>query len=277
MPIKAMFRTAQRVGADGVELMLTPRLAAAGPARVTELERLAGVPIRSVHSIMRLGRTSPRREADDIVSSAVFASQLRQCQVLVVHTPRTSGLHTVDARLWLDALEHAGEILRDSPVALTVENSGRLRASDPTAFLDHPDRLRWFAEEWGVGITYDTAHAASRDWDVVASAVKLLPHLANVHLSDTGQHTYAFGMANAFLRDHRLPGRGTLPLEALIRLLASVRYDGLLTLELSPVALRVPWRRAAERHLREAILACRETVASGLPAAERSRQHHPRP
>lgn len=270
-PLRTIFHIARSVGADGLELMLTPRLAAENPVRVQDLERHYDVPIRSVHTILRLTRATPEQAAADIVDSARFARNLPHCSSLVVHTPETYSLHTAAARTWLQAVETALELTRPFGPVIAIENSGRTRASDPTSFLDHPDRLRWLSEEWGVGITFDTSHAASRDWDLLAVTAKLAPHLSNVHLSDFATRTYRVGLANAFLRDHQLPGRGVLPLASLIQTLATFAYDGLLTLELSPFALRVPWRRSSERLLRDAVAFCRAAAAAKQPSTERSK------
>ncbi|MDI3339754.1 MAG: sugar phosphate isomerase/epimerase [Sphaerobacter sp.] len=266
MSLPRIFDVARRAGADGVELMLTARLVQQGPERVRELERRFGVAVRSVHAVLRLREPSARQGAEDIVASARFARALSACETLVVHPPTVSSLHTLAASRWFDALETVRAMTDDAPTRVTIENLGRLRRSDPPSVFDHPDRLRWVAQEWGVGVTYDTAHAASRDWDVVATAGRLAPYLANLHLSDYGRRDFPVGMANALLRDHQLPGSGVLPLEALLFHLARTGYRGLVTLELSPVALGVPWRPAVERRLRGAITHCRAAIQAGALA-----------
>lgn len=259
-PLSRTFDLARRAGADGVELMLTGRLARGGPTQIRALERRFGIPVRSVHTVMRLREPSPHQAADDIVTSARFTRCLPACEVLVVHVPNTPSPHTTGARLWFDAIETARTITEPGRTRIAIENTGSLKRSDPAAFLDDPDRLHGLAEEWGLAITYDTSHAASRAWDVVACAAHLAPHIANVHLSDYGCRTFPVGLANALLRDHQMPGAGTLPLHDVLAALAETGYTGLVTLELSPVALRVPWRPAAERRLRAAVAGVRASI-----------------
>lgn len=269
-PLGTIFGIARSVGADGVELMLTPRLLRRNPETVVQIERESGMPVRSVHSVMRLSEVPAAEAARDIIQSARFAAHFSGCRALVVHTPRSHSLHTSDTRQWLQGLEAALRITEESPITIAVENSGRMSGRDVPSFFDHPDRLRWLAQEWGVGITFDTSHAASRQWDLPSSLEKLLPHVVNVHLSDYGARSYRLALANAFLRDHQLPGRGTLPLAELMRGLTVRGYSGLVTLELSPLALGAPRRRSIERSLRESIWFCRSAARSGRPSTQRS-------
>lgn len=272
-PLSTIFRIAQRVGVDGLELTLTGGLLKHGLASVQALEHEYGVPVRSVHTLKRLRRPSPEHAAEDIVASARFASALDHCAVLVVHLPDTPGLHTPAARAWTGAVEIAREIGEGALFRVSIENTGRLSASAPPSFLDHPERLRWLAAEWGLGITFDTAHAASQGWDIVATAARLRAHLQSIHLSDSGHRSYRSALANALLRDHQLPGTGTLPLDSMIQSLACAEYRGLMTLELSPLALGALWRWPVEGLLRKAVASCRVGETTDRPAAERSK--HP--
>lgn len=273
IPLRCAFDLARRAGADGVELMLTDRLVRGGPGRIQELQYRTGVPVRSVHAVMRLREPSLHQAAEDILLSARFAHSLTTCQALVVHIPNAPTLHAPGTRLWFDAIETARAMTEQGPTRIAVENTGRLRRSDPNPFLDHPDRLLRFAQEWGVAITYDTAHAASQGWEVLEVVTRLAPHLANVHLSDYGRRTFRLGLANALLRDHQLPGTGVLPLNDVLARLVLAGYDGLVTLELSPVALRVPWLPSTERRLVAAIGRSRAAIFTALRAGRTT--HHP--
>ncbi|MBX5444369.1 sugar phosphate isomerase/epimerase [Sphaerobacter sp.] len=274
IPLRCAFDLARRAGADGVELMLTSRLVRDGPERIQALEHQTGVPVRAVHTVMRLRDPSLERAAEDILISAHFAHRLANCDALVVHLPSAPTLHAPGTRIWFDAIDTALTVTEQGRARIAIENTGRLRRSDPEPFLDHPDRLLRFAQEWGVAITYDTAHAASQGWDVLEVAAPLAPHLANVHLSDYGRRTFPVGLANALLRDHQLPGTGVLPLGDVLDRLVRAGYDGLVTLELSPVALRVPWFPSTERRLAAAIGYCRAAIFAALRTGQTT--HHPR-
>lgn len=273
VPLSTIFNLGRRVGADGLELMLTSRIAGRSPSHIRELEQRYEMPVRSVHTILRLRDGDPDQLATDIVQSAHFARSLLQCTVLVVHPPVVQSIHSTAASKWLMAIESALELTEDLSLKVTVENVGRLSNDDPATFFDHPDRLLRLAQEWRLGITYDTSHAASREWDIVDAGSRFLPHLSNIHLSDYNQRSYRPEFANAFLRDHQVPGDGVLPLDGLLNRLAAGGYDGLVTLELSPFALRLPWLPSAAHRLRNSIEACRAAVTVGQPAPQRS--HHP--
>ncbi|HLI50775.1 MAG TPA: sugar phosphate isomerase/epimerase [Thermomicrobiaceae bacterium] len=276
VPLPTIFKLGRRAGADGVELMLTSRIASRSPSHIRELEQRYDLPVRSVHTIMRLQDASPEQLASDILQSAHFARSLLQCTVLVVHPPPVQSLHSAAANTWLAAIESALDLTEDLSLQVTVENVGRLSNDDPATFFDHPDRLLRLAQEWRLGITYDTSHAASREWEIVDTGARFLPHLSNIHLSDYNRRSYRPGLANAFLRDHQIPGEGVLPLDDLLNRMATGGYDGLVTLELSPFALHLPWLPSAANRLRHSIGTCRAAVASGLPAPQRSRHpNHP--
>ncbi len=271
--LSSMFGIAQRVGADGLELMLTGGLLRYGPELVQSLEHEYGVPVRSVHTVRRLRRPGPERIAEDIVASARFAAALGHCAVLVVHPPGSPGLHSAEARAWIGAIETARAIGEDALFRVTVENHGQAAVSGTPSFLNHPERLRWLAAEWGLGITFDTAHAANQGWDIVATAARLRAHLENVHLSDYGRRSYRSALANTLLRDRQLPGTGTLPLDSMIQALAGSGYRGLVTLDVSPLALGALWRWPVEGLLRQAIASCRVGETADHPSAEQSK--HP--
>lgn len=258
---------ARDVGAEGIELMLTPRLGRIDPDHIRSLEDRYETPVRSVHTTMRLRHASPELKARDIVQSARFAANFMQCDVLVVHTPSVQSLHEPAGRFWFDAVNAAVEISRGAQFAVAIENSGRSTAKTPTWAFDHPHRLLWLTEEWDLRITYDTAHASSRNWDLLETLRTLQPRIANIHLSDVNRtRDSRFGLLNAMTRDHQLPGDGNLPIDDLIGSLASSQYDGAVTLELSPYAVHAWWRPTAVRRLTEAFERCRAVARNvGFP------------
>ena len=264
---------ARDVGADGVELMLTPRLSRIEPDYVRTLEDRFAMPVRSVHTTLRLRRTSPEVLARDIVQSARLASHFLECDVLVVHTPHVQSLHEHAGHVWFDAVNSAVEVSSGAQFAVAIENSGRSTANTPTWAFDHPHRLLWLTEEWDLRITYDTAHAASRNWELLDTMRTLLPRIANIHLSDViTTHNSRFGLVNALTRDHQLPGQGTLPLDELIARLAHAQFEGVVTLELSPLAVRAWWRRTAVRRISEALVRCRERAQQVSSPQERPQE-----
>ncbi|MCM8750547.1 sugar phosphate isomerase/epimerase [Thermomicrobiaceae bacterium CFH 74404] len=271
------FAIARAAGVDGLELLLTPRLARRGVERVRELEEEYGLPVRTVHSILRVQLRSAEQMAADIVESALLAASFDGCSALVIHPPPAPHAQTREARQWFDAVARALEIAEGASFQLALENLSRSRPGQrPTAF-DQLEYVLRVVGEWDLRFTLDTAHAASFGWDLVATASAMLPRLANVHLSDAVERDFYLSLANSLLRDHRLPGRGSLPLAPLLRLLEQRHYAGFVTLELSPLAFGVPRPSRVIEQLRDAITFCRhigQATAGGVPpgSSQRSRE-----
>ncbi len=258
--VESIFSLTREAGADGVELMLTPRSNHIDSDFVRQLEDRYDLPVRSVHTVLRLRGASSDILARDIVDSARVASRLSRCQSLVVHTPQVQSLHDPDARIWFDAVATAVDISERSGFVVAIENSGRGTAKTPTWAFDHPHRLLWLTEEWDLHITYDTAHAASRNWELLDTLRSFLPRVANIHLSDVADRQSRFGLVNAMRRDHQIPGHGKLPLDDILLKLAQTHYDGLVTLELSPIAVHAWWRPTSVKLISEAVARCRSSL-----------------
>ena len=258
--VESIFGLTRDVGADGVELLLTPRSHHVDPDYVRQIEERFEVPVRSVHTILRLRRAAPEVLARDIIDSARFASRFPRCKALVVHSPEVQSLHDPAARIWFDAVSTAVDISDRSGFEIAIENSGRSTTKTPTWAFDHPHRLLWLTEEWDLQITYDTAHAASRNWELLDTLRAFLPRIANIHLSDVADRQYRFGLWNAMRRDHQIPGHGILPIDDILLKLAQTQYDGLVTLELSPVAVHAWWRPSSLKLISEALSRCRTAM-----------------
>ncbi len=273
-PLSTRFAMARAAGADGVELLLTPRLARRGSGVICELERQHGVPVRTVHAILRIQFRTAEQLAEDIVESARLAARLQHCAALVIHPPAAIHAQAREAQHWFEAVARALDIASESGFHLALENLSR-QGQRPSVF-DQLEYLLRLAEEWDLRFTFDTAHAASFGWDLLATASALLPRLANVHLSDAGSRDYALSLANSLLRDHQLPGHGTLPLVPLLHLFERRRYSGYLTLELSPLAFGFPRPSHVIEQLRAAIAFCRnlrQSAAGERPPGQPQRRH----
>ncbi len=273
-PLSTRFAIARAAGVDGLELLLTPRLARRGAGVIRELERQHEVPVRTVHAILRIPFSPPEQLAEDIVESARLAARLERCAALVIHPPSTIHPQARGAQHWFDAVARALDIASESGFRLALENLSC--HGQRSSVFDQLEYLLRVAEEWDLHFTFDTAHAASFGWDLLATASAFLPRLANVHLSDAAGRDYAFSLANSLLRDHQLPGHGTLPLVPLLRLLERRRYSGYLTLELSPLAFGFPRPSHVIEQLRAAIAFCRnlrQPSAGERPPGQPQRRH----
>lgn len=264
LPLGERFRLIRQAGAEGAELLLTPRLAKRDPLSIVHLAAVQNTPIYSVHTTLRLCSPSPDVEASDLIESARFAAALPDCRVLIVHPPVQRGR----IGTWLAAIAEATKIL-GSRVAIGLENPGQHQPTDRPVPFDSLEYLLRFSEEWQLGVVFDTAHAASLGWDILATLQTCLPRLVNIHLSDATDTDWRLGIFNSLLRDHRLPGQGVLPLTSLLDLLRRKGYQGFITLELSPLRLLSVRRSTVQRRIVSAVEFVRQGVSER--AHQRSR------
>ena len=85
----------------------------------------------------------------------------------------------------------------------------------------------------GVGdVTLDTSHFGASKVDLMLAHAVLTDQLRHVHLSDSS--------LEAGRDEHRLPGKGRLPLKPFVAALGASDYRGAVSLELKPWPLGTP-------------------------------------
>jgi sugar phosphate isomerase/epimerase len=230
----------------------------------------SGVPVLSVHAALRYRPVSLRQKIEDDRASIRFAGAINGSNVLVLHPPLTGPTLSADLNHWLAAVtDERGRV--NPALRLAIENRGENWDGVGPQLFDDLHRMRSVASEWGLDITFDLAHAASFDIDLLEAVDAVAPRLANVHLSDALDRRLRGGIRNGLLRDHRIPGTGRLPIGAVIERLREHGYRGPLTIELSPMSLRAWWPASAGRALRQAVVAVSDAVPQqGLPTGVRS-------
>ena len=119
---------------------------------------------------------------------------------------------------------------REQGVTVAVENMpanrpGILRVRPGSAHL--PEHLADAGD-----VTLDTSHAGASRLDLLSARAALAPQLRHVHLSDSN---LVVGKD-----EHRLPGKGRLPLRPFLAALAADGYPGAVSLELKPWPLGAP-------------------------------------
>lgn len=239
LPVRLAAGMAARAGCDGVELVLDPLSLLVGP-RFTgrELHR-ARMPVGALHPPL-FGIPGWTRQPNAFRELGRWALAL-ECPLIVMHPPRNDdlALRTAQFDLGLAALR---QVVGDS-VQLTVENVAVFHPDKPPPPYVWPEKVAAFAEERGLGVTFDTTHAASAGLAPLEAYETLAAKVRHVHLSDfrTPCRLLDRPSLDTYCKHHQLPDEGETDLAALLRRLRSDRYDGGVTLELSPVALRA-WR-----------------------------------
>ncbi len=95
----------------------------------------------------------------------------------------------------------------------------------------------------------DTSHVAASGLDLMETYTKLAGQLRHVHLSD-------FDLSGG--DQHRLPGKGKLPLKEFLAVLNSDGYPGAVSLELKPCPLGTPDTEVIRKRMTESLRFTRE-------------------
>jgi sugar phosphate isomerase/epimerase len=215
-----VFGWAAEAGFDGVEVMMDDRWDTHQPAYLGELVEKHGLPILALHppiyaGAWRLGR------AETLVRSARLARRV-SCPLVVAHPPPPGP----PLRRWA-----AGPLAAAREYAtVAVEN---MPANSPGFFGVRRGSCHLPEHLAGVGdVALDTSHVGASGVDLPWAREALAGQLRHVHLSDSN---LVVGKD-----DHRLPGKGLLPLKPFLAALAADGYPGAVSLELKPWPLGTP-------------------------------------
>lgn len=271
-PLERAFRLAAGLGLDGVEVFLSDAILAAGPAALLEVAERAHAPVLSLH-FPPLGRCGEAETLATYERTAEFAAGIPSCEAVVVHTSAAVSLHGKSGQTYLQALVCCQQRLRGTRASISVENRGVGVVPSRPAHLDDLVNLRRLAEEWDLGLTYDVGHAASWGVDVVRAYEILGQRVGNIHLSNSHARGWPASSPSlrAHLRDHQPLDAGVLPIDEFLGVLLARRYAGLVTLEISPVALHLPWPWRAAARLADSVDRCRAALTT-VPRQRGSRE-----
>ena len=231
-------------GYDGVEIMMDERWDTHQEDYLRDLVERHGVPILALHPPLRRGAWGLGPE-ETLVRVARLASRL-EVPVVVAHPPRPG---RVLERWKAGPLRQA----REQGVVVAVENMPKSRAGGlfgvgrKSCYL--PEHLA------GVGeVTLDTSHAGASKVDLLRAHSVLAAQLRHVHLSDSNLELGR--------DEHRLPGRGRLPLKPFLAALGASGYSGAVSLELKPWSLGTPDPEPILERMRAALRFTREGLAT---------------
>lgn len=219
--LERVFGWAAQTGFDGVEVMMDDRWDTHQPAYLNGLAERYGLPILALHPPIYTGAWRLGSE-ETLLRSARLARRI-SCPLVVAHPPPPGR----PLARWMDGpLADA----RARGVIVAVENmpanpAGILRVRRRSCHL--PEHLE------GVGaVTLDTSHVGASPMGLMDAQAALAGQLRHVHLSDSN---LVLGKD-----EHRLPGKGQLPLRPFLAVLAADGYPGAVSLELKPWPLGTP-------------------------------------
>lgn len=238
---------AAEVGYDGVEIMMDDRWDTHQDAYLDHLAGKYGIPILALHPPLREGvwRLEP---GETLIRAAKLAARIggEEKEVVVPAHPPPPGR---PLQRWREgALKEA----RGTGMPVAVENmpKGRGRVFSvgrKSCYL--PEHLAGLGD-----VTLDTSHVGASGIDLIETWEGLRDQLRHVHLSDsniTGRD------------DHRLPGKGKLPLKEFLGELGGSDYPGTVSLELKPWPLGTPHPEDILKRMRDALEFTREGLRGG--------------
>jgi sugar phosphate isomerase/epimerase len=232
--LERVYGWAAEAGFDGVEVMMDERWDTHQPAYLQDLAERHGLPILALHPPIYAGawRLDPE---ETLVRSARLAARI-SCPLVVAHPPPPGR----PLRRWLTGPLAAA---RDEGVIVAVENMPANRAGFfgvRRGSCHRPEHIL------GVGpVTLDTSHAGASRVDLLEARRMLAGQLRHVHLSDSN--------VVPGKDEHRLPGKGRLPLGPFLSALAADGYRGAVSLELKPWPLGTPDTEVIRDRMRAAL------------------------
>ncbi len=241
--LERIYSWAAEIGFDGVEIMMDERWDTHQSHYLSGLAERNELPIRALHPPLGQGAWGLEPE-ETLVRSSKLAAKVG-ADVIVAHPPASGMLLEGWSK---NTLADA----RKSGVAVAVENMPRSRAGRSIFGWERqhcyrPELLLNLGD-----VTLDTSHLAASGIGIMYAWELLEEQLRHIHLSDS----------NLTGRDeHRIPGRGSLPLKEFLSALAGSNYPGVVSLELKPWPLGTPDEHKILDRMREALEYTREGVA----------------
>jgi sugar phosphate isomerase/epimerase len=229
--LERSYAWASEVGYDGIEIMMDDRWDTHQRGYLDHLADKHGIPIFAFHPPLRRGAWDLRPE-ETLVRVAKLARSM-EVPVIVAHPPPPGR----SLERWSTGpLREA----REQDVSVAVENMPRRGGifGRPRSCY-RPEHLAGLGD-----VTLDTSHVGASKVDLMQAYSVLAGQLRHVHLSDsdlTGGD------------QHRLPGKGLLPLRPFLAALAKSGYSGVVCLELKPWPLGAPDTETIIERMREAL------------------------
>jgi sugar phosphate isomerase/epimerase len=226
------FDLAQRLGFDGLEVMVWTDPVSQEAGALQALSDLHEIPIVSIHApTLLLTQRVWGPEAWSKIDNSIELAKSVGADTVVLHPPFR--WQKEYAREFTDGValrEH------DSGIRLAVENMFPWRARNRSieAYLPHWDPVDQPYDH----VTLDLSHTATAESDALAMVAALGRRLVHLHLAD--------GLGSS-MDEHLVPGRGGQPCADVLEALARQQFSGSVVVEVST-------RRVSEEQ-READLA----------------------
>lgn len=168
---------------------------------------------------------------EEIEKGFEFAKEVN-CNLLVIHGGRAEFNFAmpieeleplrIELRPVLAAkIQELCDIAKGYGLTLALENLTNL--NDITLTAEDLLSVKELVNRDNLTLTFDCGHAHMHGYDVVDFVQKLGKHIGHTHLHDN----------HGFRDEHLVPGRGTIPWQAMIQALKAIDYNGIYLFELS--------------------------------------------
>jgi len=257
-PLRSIFNIARKCGFAGVELVVSPEVELRGGRYAHCLAESYGLTIFSLHPpiLPFPGWSDYRTTVPRLIDVALEAG----AGYVILHPPRAHSLADDRGRSYVEALREGLQRTEGTDVRIALENRAIFRSSDRHYALSDLRELRAFADELDLPLVLDTSHTATTSYSLAEAYHTLADRLVNVHLSDLRSPPWLLDVSylHTYLKHHQIPGDGQLPLADLLGRLAADEYCGPITLEISPVALRIWWPPSVKTQLARCVAYVRQ-------------------
>lgn len=214
--VVAAFDLADRLGYDGVEVMVWTEAISQEAGALAKLSEHYELPVVSIHAptLLLTQRVWGSEPWDKIDRSVELAEEVGASTV-VVHPP-----FRWQRDYATDFVEGIAQRQLHTEVRIAVENMfpWRARTREMQAYLPGWDPV----EQPYSHVTLDLSHTATAGSDAMQMAKDLAGRLSHIHLAD--------GLGS-FRDEHLVPGRGGQPCAELLEHLAAGGYDGSIVVE----------------------------------------------
>ena len=229
-----VYAWAAEVGFDGVEVMMDERWDTHQHAYINDLSEEHGIPVLALHPPIYRGAW--RLDAEEtLVRSAGLSGKIGG-PVVVAHPPPPG---RPLARWSAGALARAREIGVPVAVENMPKNSSEGKFTVRRKSCYKPEHFAGLGD-----VTIDTSHVGASGIGLLEFWEGLKDQLRHVHLSDSDLSGGD---------QHRLPGKGKLPLKEFLVGVAESGYAGAVSLELKPWPLGTPHPEVILKRMKAAL------------------------
>ena len=242
-----VFATAEDLGYDGVEVMVTHNAWSQDADRLKRLSQRHRMPIDSIHAPTLLFTQQVWGSAWSKIRRSVELAQAVGAPTVVAHPPfRWQGTYASGFA------EGIRDLMAETGVVIAVENMYPWRAygREATMYLPHWDPMPEPYEH----VCWDFSHAAIARADSLDALRELGTRVRHIHLTDGN---------DSGKDDHLVPGEGTQKVAASLRHLAAEGLAGTVCVEVGTRGVEYAGQR--EEKLAASLAFAREHLAAGGP------------